>query len=450
MRRMTWLVGGMAIAVAALWLTWRPMKVRATIVVDAPTQVVWLQQNQPATKKKGAGKKKNQAALVESKPLQEATGVEAILSSGDSYDDFASVAQTADGTRYAAYAAYYDAHDQIRLHKQLADGGWSTRTYVPLVKPRADIWMPQIACDAQDRVWVVWSEQTEQTRTTSGNWDLYARALDEEKNEWGPLVRLTDNPKPDINLHVTTDAQRNIHVVWQAHPENSGDVMYCRFDGSSWSKPLAVTSGPESDWYPQVAVDKQGVAWIAFDSYRNGDYDVFLTSVNNGKLGEVYTIAASKFYEAHASVACTPDNRVWVAWEQGGFNWGKDQGHWLNPNMTNKQRGTTLGSTRTVKIAALENGDGAGNGKILAGPVLEQALGEVEPKITAMAGLAADSAGRLWLRFRKVNRGPLGARGQFRRYWTENVTHLTPDGWAPAQEIPGRSYLNEVRPPAGA
>ena len=76
------------------------------------------------------------------------------------------------------------------------------------------------------------------------------------------------------------------------------------------------------------------------------------------------------------------------------------------------------------------------DGKVLAAPSLESPLGEVVPKITAMSGLAADSEGRLWLRFRKVNRGALNARGGFRRYWTENVTHLTANGWAPAQQLP--------------
>lgn len=436
MSRKSWWVGGVLAAVVLVLTVWPRTDNRGQSANAAPLPVVWQEEQQPekaTQKKKNAGKKKQQAAAAaaESKPLPEATGVEAVLSSGDSYDDFVSIAQTSDGTLYAAYAAYYDAHDQIRLHKRLPDGAWSTRTYVPLVKPRADIWMPQIAIDAQNRVWVIWSEQTDQTRTNSGNWDLYARALDEQKNEWGPLVRLTDDPKPDINLHVTTDTKHNIHVVWQSHPQNSGDVKYCRFDGSEWSKPLAVTSGPESDWYPQVAVDKEGVAWIAFDSYRYGDYDVFLTNVTKGKVGKLQPIASSKFYEAHASVACTNDGRVWVSWEQGGFNWGKDQGHWLNIN--NKQRGTTLGSTRAVKVAAFQDG------KVLAAPSIDAALEGVEPKITAMSGVVADAEGRLWLRFRKINRGTINARGQFRRYWTENVTHLTANGWTHAQQLPASS-----------
>ncbi|HEY2250167.1 MAG TPA: hypothetical protein VGH74_03860, partial [Planctomycetaceae bacterium] len=137
-----------------------------------------------------------------------------VLSEGDSYDDFASLAQAADGTVYLAYAAYYDGHDQIRLHRRFPKGGWSTRTNVPLVRGAADIWMPQLAVDARDRLWVIWCEQTGQSAEKTGNWDLYARSLAGE--EWGPIVRLTDDPKPDINPHVFTDAARNIHVVWQA------------------------------------------------------------------------------------------------------------------------------------------------------------------------------------------------------------------------------------------
>src|SRR5712691_82758 len=42
-----------------------------------------------------------------------------VLSNGDSYDDFASVCQASDGTVVAAYAAYFDGHDQIRIHRRL-------------------------------------------------------------------------------------------------------------------------------------------------------------------------------------------------------------------------------------------------------------------------------------------------------------------------------------------
>jgi hypothetical protein len=350
-----------------------------------------------------------------------------VLSSGDSYDDFVSVAQKADGTVFVGYAAYFDGHDQIRLHKLMPNGNWSTRAYCPTVEARADIWMPQLAVDANDRLWVIWCEQTGHSKGKSGNFDLYARTL--LADEWGPIVRLTTDAKPDINPHVTTDAARNIHVVWQAHPENNGDVQYCKFDGKNWSKPIAVTSDAEADWYPHAAVDAQGTVWIVFDSYRNGDYDVFLTSLKDGKPGQVVPIASSTYYEAHPSVACTPDGRVWVAWEQGGHNWGKDQGYWLRRE--SREQGTTLGSTRAVKTACYHLG------KVLSGPDLTAALPEDERnQATAMAELAAASDGRLWLRYRHMVRGQPRAQGGFTRGWTENVTWLGADGWTTAQAMP--------------
>jgi hypothetical protein len=170
-------------------------------------------------------------------------------------------------------------------------------------------------------------------------------------------------------------------------------------------------------------VDSKGVAWISFDSYRNGDYDVFLTSYDGARVGPVVPIATSRYYEAHASVACAPDGRVWVAWEEGGYNWGKDQGYWLR--IENRQRGSTLGSSRAVRVAALE-GD-----RILAAPPVDDSLPVDERGQNAAAALATDRDGRLWLKFRhqKTTGG--------RRYWTEHATYLTESGWKPAHELAG-------------
>ncbi|HEX4148975.1 MAG TPA: hypothetical protein VHY20_08305, partial [Pirellulales bacterium] len=396
-------------------------------------------------------------AKADTPPESAAAAGVPILSNGDSYDDFASIVQTSDGSLFAAYAAYYDGHDQIRLHKRLSGGKWSTRLHVPLVRAEADIWMPQLAVDKKDRVWVIWCEQTDQTKTASGNWDVYARAF--ENDQWGPIVRLSTDPKPDINPHVATDVDHNIYVVWQGHPENNGDIMLSRFDGQEWSKPQAVTSGPESDWYPQVAVDVDGTAWIAFDSYRNGDYDVFLTSVNGDRVGSIVPIATSKYYEAHPTVACAPDGQVWVAWEQGGFNWGKDNGYWLRvasgavgdgppgsateAHPTGAGAGSPLGSTRTVQAAVYHDG------KLLAAPDLAKALPTDSLGVSAMPALAIGSDSRVWLRYRRQNLGT-SAPKKPQKYWTECVSYLTADGWSKPTTLAGStgriSVFSRIKP----
>ncbi len=363
------------------------------------------------------------SAFIQDMIRRAAQGGASVLSVGDTYDDFPSVAITANGDVYVAYAAFTGSCDQVRLHRLLPNGRWSTYSPAPLVEPAADIWMPQLAADGQGRLWLIWSEQIGRTQAGKGNWELFARWFD--GTQWGPLVRLTDLPGPDINHAVFTAANGTIHVVWQAHPQGNGDIYYTWFNGSEWQPPRAVTCDEASDWFPDIAVDAKGVPWVVFDSYRHGDYDVFLTALSGPHDGKLIPIATSRYYEAHASVACGRDGRIWIAWEQGGWNWGKDQGYWLRRE--GRSPGTTLGSTRRVRVACWQDG------RLFAAPELAPALPNPN-RPTAQPRLAVGPDGRVWLRFRQLVRRRAGRR--FRRCWVEEVTYLRSEGWAPARVLP--------------
>ena len=73
-----------------------------------------------------------------------------------------------------------------------------------------------------------------------------------------------------------------------------------------------------------MALDPKGVAWISWDSYHAGNYDVFLRSFDGNKLGNVVAITTEPTAQFHSSVAVDDAGRVWVAWDDGGINWGKD------------------------------------------------------------------------------------------------------------------------------
>ena len=64
---------------------------------------------------------------------------------------------------------------------------------------------------------------------------------------------------------------------------------------------------------------------MAYDSYRNGNYDVFVrTATSPTAWGKEMPIAASATYEAYPSIAYDPAGTLWVAYEEGGERWGKD------------------------------------------------------------------------------------------------------------------------------
>ena len=85
---------------------------------------------------------------------------------------------------------------------------------------------------------------------------------------------------------------------------------------------------------------------MAWDSYRNGNYDVYARIWSNSWAAEV-PIAASARYEAYPSVAFDPKGRLWVAYEEGGEGWGQDFGAYASP-------GIALYKGRAIRLRALE------------------------------------------------------------------------------------------------
>ena len=75
-----------------------------------------------------------------------------------------------------------------------------------------------------------------------------------------------------------------------------------------------------------MAVDSRGNAWVAYDSYKNGDYDVFLTEVRGGRAPQAeVTVSATPRFEARATVAVDAAGRVWVAWQGWRMRWSFDE-----------------------------------------------------------------------------------------------------------------------------
>ena len=90
------------------------------------------------------------------------------------------------------------------------------------------------------------------------------------------------------------------------------------------STPLNLSNHQGNDWSPAIASGPSGIH-VAFDSYRNGNYDVFVASVKPGEKSEqtLRTVADSSKFEARPA---------WPSTLAGGSgsptraseNWGKD------------------------------------------------------------------------------------------------------------------------------
>ncbi len=182
---------------------------------------------------------------------------------------------------------------------------------------------------------------------------------------------------------------------------------------------------------PDAAGDSAGNLYIAWDSYRTGNYDVFLRKVNaDGSMEPIQQVTQSGKFQAHVSVAVDGAGRVWLAWDESGDNWGKD---W---NRDDQSRGTTLYANRHPRVAVLENG------------VWKQPLGDLRAAIPTRYNrynesprLACDARGRIWaaLQIRtstdetRVDYWALNGR------WENFLTSYEGDHWTDLVPIPETS-----------
>lgn len=259
-------------------------------------------------------------------------------------DDSPTIAVAPDGSAWTAWLSFVGDRDDVVI-RQYKNNKWGALQWVPGTS--GDSWLPQVAVDKQNRVWVVWTQQA------GGNWDLYARRFDPAAQEWSALERLTNDPLPDINPRIAADGNGRIAVAWQGFRNGQSDIFLKSLDGEKWGPEVRVSQHAANEWEPSVAYDRDGDLWVAYDSYRAGNYDVFLTKVTGGRTpGEEIAVSASARFEARATVAVDSENRVWVAWEEGLAGWGKDQGYIIRDRKT----GVPLGGARVPKIRCFDGG----------------------------------------------------------------------------------------------
>ena len=363
------------------------------------------------------------------------------MAGSESYeDDLPAIASSSDGTLWLAWLAYSDRRDEIAV-RPWRDGEWGNMRFVP--NTSGDVWLPQAAVDSEDRLWVVW------TQMLDSNWDLYARSYDPGEEAWGTMIRLTDHVLPDINPRLTADSRGRLAVVWQGFRNGHSNIYlktYARESG--WSEAVQVTGRPANDWEPAVAFDSQGTAWVAYDSYANGNYDVFLSGVRDGAVTvPEMAVAATGRYEAKATLAVDRADRVWVAWEAGGANWGKDTGF----NIRASQPGVRIGADREVLVAAYAGGSLRTTARPLQS-VFSAAAGT--PKWTYQPHVLADSLGNVRVVAKRLIRHR-GERTGTRGYWEYWMTRLDGDSWTAAEPLPhsfGRSStrMNAASAPDGS
>ena len=199
--------------------------------------------------------------------------------------------------------------DRVALVRRTSSG-WSYPVYV--TPERRDVWRPVVtALDDGVRAAVLWSEQRD------GNWDIFSREYRLASGVLSAERRLTTDPGADFNVVASGE-----FFAWQGRRDRGFDVFASRLDG----QPVKVSTADANNWRPSIGTDSSGAAWVAWDTYAAGNYDVYLRRFDGRALASPIAIANSPRFEARASIAVDEADRVWVAFEDSDEDWGKDAG----------------------------------------------------------------------------------------------------------------------------
>jgi len=353
-------------------------------------------------------------------------------------DDLPSIAMSPDGSAWETWLSFGGDRDDVAI-RQYKDGTWGTLQWVPGTS--GDSWLPQVAVDTKNRVWVVWSQMKD------NNWDLHARRFDPAKQEWGALEQLTTSAFPDINPRLVSNGKGQFALVWQGFRAKNSNIFLKIFENDSWARELRITNQAANDWEPSVAFDSTGAIYVAYDSYRNGNYDVFLAKVSGGKAEEM-AVANTTNFEARATVAVDTRDRVWVAYEEGGANWGKDQGYILRAN----PKGVQLGGLRKPRVKVLENGKwlepsspltaAFGGGNVYQPHIYSDGKGSIWAIAKVRDNGQQPQAKKAGGQKKNANKKKAPAARGFFEY---RLSHLSGGEWSPAIALPNSKGRSSTR-----
>ncbi len=283
--------------------------------------------------------------------------------------------------------------------KYYRDGKWSKP--IEVTGPNEDLVGCAIAADGSGTVWTVYSANR------NGSHRIYARSVNGSMS--GKEQLLSRFPGKELNPAACTAQTGWIQVAHQHRSDDGSSLAWFYRDEKQWhDEGIQVGSRV---WTTAVSAGSENQVQMAFDNMLLGDYDLSTetTIAEKNHFGDT-SVCGSGQFEARPSIAYDPAGRLWIAYEEGPEQWGKDYGALA------ADKGQPLYSSRSVRVVCLEKGK-------LFKPVAELPTSNVPvPKIPYGGGIAnkyeklpryaypkigIDGKGRVWLTYRQKFGTPL-------------------------------------------
>jgi len=236
------------------------------------------------------------------------------LTINSSFDSGPSIIQTLNGWIWVVWAS--DRFEDYEIfYKTSSDYGLNWSPDTRLTTNSTQDAQPSITQDTGGTIWVVWTRDT----GVSGKYDLFYKTSSDYGLNWSNETRLTTDPSWDLSPSITQTSDGSIWVAWSSFRTGDYDLFYKTSSdyGLTWTPDTQLTADPDYDERPSVVQDVSGSIWVVWHSDRAGsDSDLFYkTSSDYGLTWSLDApLTSDNTDDTSPSATSTDDARIWVAW----------------------------------------------------------------------------------------------------------------------------------------
>jgi len=276
---------------------------------------------------------------------------------------------------------------------------------------------------------------------------------------------------PALHHRAIPDGKGGLWFTWQEG--RAGDFhVFARHMAHAWSRDIGFTLEPgplqevavidRGEWHPCLARADDGALLFAWDAYDSGDFDVRARwRLPDGEWGAPFVVAGGPRFEGRVQAVPGPEGGVWLAWEEGGENWGKPfrgrEGLWNNAT----DASGPVHRSRRLRLA-LTRRDAEDRPLLAAIEVPQPGFAAAATRDDRREGvselgvfyerpeLALDGRGRPWLVYRHFANHQIGSEETVRTHveegWRLYGRCLRGDGWSPLLRLdqPQRDGLQRL------
>jgi len=315
------------------------------------------------------------------------------VSQGVGFNDEPAMRAADDGSVYVAWNSFRDGADSLQVARYRPEGEklqpagrWQVvggeGTYVLGIR----------AVSTGEGVAVVYAAEID------GDWDIYSATCGPD----GPSrpVAVTSDGGVDIKP-AAAPCNDSLWIAWESNSGGSRQIFAASIRDQGVSKPEPVSQSPSSNYAPSIAVLKSGEVCIAWHSFRNNNYDVYLRRrAAGGSWGPETRLTSAPSVDRHPVLVAQGDD-LWLVYE--------------NAQTGGRERPYRIGATdRRRLMVAKVTAEG------LLAPKDYAATSPLYSRSEAPSP-AFDAGGRLWLAYLKP-RVPS-------KNWDVYLTCLSGDGW---------------------